>query len=123
MVWGFRALKLGWSRRVGHGGGGVGAILACPHLSIPILPILSYPYLYFPILIYPFLSLTYAYLSLPILTFPYPKVEETLSTFGFTQYEVNLSTRPEKSVGDDDIWNTAEAALTEALNNKVRAHS
>lgn len=45
-------------------------------------------------------------------------VEETLSTFGFTQYEVNLSTRPEKSVGDDDIWNTAEAALTEALNNK-----
>lgn len=27
-------------------------------------------------------------------------VEETLSTFGFTQYEINLSTRPEKSVGE-----------------------
>jgi len=26
-------------------------------------------------------------------------VEEVLSTFGFTKYEVNLSTRPEKSVG------------------------
>jgi threonyl-tRNA synthetase len=26
-------------------------------------------------------------------------VEEVLSTFGFNKYEVNLSTRPEKSVG------------------------
>lgn len=42
-------------------------------------------------------------------------VEETLGTFGFTQYEVNLSTRPEKSVGDDAIWATAEGALQEAL--------
>ena len=45
-------------------------------------------------------------------------VEDILSTFGFTRYEVNLSTRPEKSVGDDAIWATAEGALTEALNLK-----
>lgn len=44
--------------------------------------------------------------------------EEVLSTFGFTKYEVNLSTRPEKSVGDDEIWGTAEAALVEALGMK-----
>jgi len=41
--------------------------------------------------------------------------EEILTTFGFEEYEINLSTRPEKSVGDDDIWNEAEAALKEAL--------
>lgn len=32
--------------------------------------------------------------------------------------QVNLSTRPEKSVGSDEIWTTAEAALVEALNAK-----
>lgn len=41
--------------------------------------------------------------------------ENILTTFGFTQYEINLSTRPEKSVGDDAIWATAEDALKEAL--------
>ncbi|CAN6545856.1 unnamed protein product [Malus baccata var. baccata] len=30
--------------------------------------------------------------------------EELLLQFGFSKYEVNLSTRPEKAVGDDDIW-------------------
>ncbi|GLI63699.1 hypothetical protein VaNZ11_006748, partial [Volvox africanus] len=45
-------------------------------------------------------------------------VEETLGTFGFHDYEVNLSTRPEKSVGEDDIWAMAEAALVEALGVK-----
>ncbi|EFJ39869.1 hypothetical protein VOLCADRAFT_70347 [Volvox carteri f. nagariensis] len=45
-------------------------------------------------------------------------VEETLGTFGFHEYEINLSTRPEKSVGDDVIWSTAEAALVEALGAK-----
>ncbi|KAI8467930.1 MAG: hypothetical protein J3K34DRAFT_428779 [Monoraphidium minutum] len=44
--------------------------------------------------------------------------EEMLSTFGFTKYEINLSTRPEKSVGDDAIWSTAEDALREALGLK-----
>jgi hypothetical protein len=32
-----------------------------------------------------------------------------------SKYEVNLSTRPEKSVGSDDIWARSEAALQEAL--------
>lgn len=41
-----------------------------------------------------------------------------LSTFGFTQYEVNLSTKPDKAVGSDEIWATAEDALREALGLK-----
>eukprot|EP00879_Flechtneria_rotunda_P011070 GHRR01011566.1.p1 GENE.GHRR01011566.1~~GHRR01011566.1.p1 ORF type:complete len:561 (+),score=151.97 GHRR01011566.1:184-1683(+) len=45
-------------------------------------------------------------------------VEEVLSAFGFTKYEVNLSTRPEKHVGEEEIWDVAESALTEALNAK-----
>ena len=44
--------------------------------------------------------------------------EEILSTFGFKEFEVNLSTRPEKSVGDDKIWDTAEGALKDALQMK-----
>ncbi|KAG8364483.1 hypothetical protein BUALT_Bualt18G0002000 [Buddleja alternifolia] len=44
--------------------------------------------------------------------------EEILLQFGFDKYEVNLSTRPEKSVGDDDIWDKATAALKDALNDK-----
>ena len=44
--------------------------------------------------------------------------EEILSTFGFTNFEVNLSTRPEKSVGDDEIWIKAESALKDALDRK-----
>lgn len=49
--------------------------------------------------------------------------EELLSTFGFENYEINLSTRPEKSVGSDDIWAKAEAALVEALEAKGWAYS
>lgn len=50
-------------------------------------------------------------------------VEELLSTFGFSEYEVNLSTRPEKSVGSDEIWTRAEGALVEALNAKGWAYT
>ena len=50
-------------------------------------------------------------------------VESIMGAFGFVDFEVNLSTRPEKSVGTDEIWATAEAALTEALGSKVcRVH-
>jgi len=39
-----------------------------------------------------------------------------LRRFGFTDFEFNLSTRdPEKSVGTDEIWEKATAALREAL--------
>ncbi|XP_010542010.1 PREDICTED: threonine--tRNA ligase, chloroplastic/mitochondrial 2 [Tarenaya hassleriana] len=44
--------------------------------------------------------------------------EEILSQFGFDKYEVNLSTRPEKSVGGDDIWEKATCALRNALDDK-----
>ncbi|MGD1861640.1 MAG: threonine--tRNA ligase [Leptolyngbyaceae cyanobacterium] len=44
--------------------------------------------------------------------------EQILSDFGFTNYEVNLSTRPTKSVGSDDIWELATAALQKALELK-----
>ncbi len=38
-----------------------------------------------------------------------------LRAFGFDQYKVFLSTRPEKSVGSDDDWATATDALQKAL--------
>ena len=44
--------------------------------------------------------------------------ETILKRFGFSEYEVMLSTRPEKSVGSDDIWEKATAALEEALQRK-----
>jgi threonyl-tRNA synthetase len=44
--------------------------------------------------------------------------EQILSDFGFTEYEVYLSTRPGKSVGTDAIWELATDALIEALNTK-----
>lgn len=42
-------------------------------------------------------------------------IEELLTTFGFADYEINLSTRPAKSIGSDEIWEKSEAALKEAL--------
>ncbi|RVW95182.1 Threonine--tRNA ligase, chloroplastic/mitochondrial 2 [Vitis vinifera] len=36
----------------------------------------------------------------------------------FVKYEVNLSTRPEKAVGADDIWEKATSALRDALDDK-----
>nr|CAB3458463.1 unnamed protein product [Digitaria exilis] len=44
--------------------------------------------------------------------------EQILGQFGFRYYEINLSTRPEKSVGNDDIWDKATIALKNALNDK-----
>ncbi len=38
-----------------------------------------------------------------------------LSDFGFTDFEVMLSTRPEKYIGDLSIWEHAESALKEGL--------
>jgi len=35
--------------------------------------------------------------------------------FGFTDVQVKLSTRPEQRVGSDEVWDKAEAALAEAL--------
>ncbi|MCC5604669.1 threonine--tRNA ligase [Nostoc favosum] len=44
--------------------------------------------------------------------------EQILSDFGFKNYEVNLSTRPEKSVGNDEVWELATSALRQALDTK-----
>ena len=41
-----------------------------------------------------------------------------LQSFGFFEYKIYLSTRPEKSVGADEDWETATTALENALNNK-----
>ena len=43
-----------------------------------------------------------------------------MGAFGFSKLEVNLSTRPEKAVGSDAIWERSENALREALAAKVR---
>jgi threonyl-tRNA synthetase len=44
--------------------------------------------------------------------------EQILSDFGFKDYEINLSTRPEKSVGENEVWELATTALIQALNTK-----
>ena len=44
--------------------------------------------------------------------------ERILSTFDFRSYEINLSTRPEKSIGDDAVWDLATRGLIEALERK-----
>ena len=41
-----------------------------------------------------------------------------LSAFGFTEYQLYLSTRPEKSVGSDEVWNKSEEALKAALHER-----
>ena len=48
--------------------------------------------------------------------------EEILSKFGFDDYELMLSTRPDKAVGSDEIWTKATAALKGALDRKGWDH-
>jgi len=48
--------------------------------------------------------------------------EKILSTFDFRSYEINLSTRPEKSIGDDAVWELATQGLIEALDRKGWAY-
>jgi len=38
--------------------------------------------------------------------------------FGFTEIELALSTRPEKRVGEDELWDEAELALEQAFKNQ-----
>ncbi|HDR4570231.1 threonine--tRNA ligase [Bacillus cytotoxicus] len=42
------------------------------------------------------------------------QIDYVYRTFGF-EYEIELSTRPENSMGDDELWNQAEAALENVL--------
>jgi len=46
-----------------------------------------------------------------------------MHSFGFTEYEMMLSTRPEKAVGSEDSWDMATAALRNVLENlKIKYH-
>ncbi len=43
---------------------------------------------------------------------------EIYRAFGFTDVHIELSTRPEKSIGSDEIWETATRALKQALTTR-----
>ena len=45
-------------------------------------------------------------------------VIDTLNVFGFEDFSVEISTRPEKSIGNDADWDAAERALVGALKRK-----
>lgn len=45
-------------------------------------------------------------------------VDETLKVFGFNEFEVELSTRPPKSIGSDEDWELATDKLKKALDRK-----
>lgn len=45
-------------------------------------------------------------------------IVDTLNVFGFEDFSVEISTRPEKSIGNDADWEAAEAALVGALKRK-----
>jgi threonyl-tRNA synthetase len=47
-------------------------------------------------------------------------IDELYERFGFDEVRVELSTRPEKSIGTDEQWKRAEAALREALERQGR---
>ena len=49
--------------------------------------------------------------------------EQILSTFDFRQYAINLSTRPDKSIGDDAVWDLATQGLIAALDRKGWAYT
>jgi threonyl-tRNA synthetase len=47
-------------------------------------------------------------------------IDELYARFGFDQVRVELSTRPEKSIGTDEQWERAEAALRDSLERQGR---
>ena len=47
-------------------------------------------------------------------------IDELYARFGFTDVQLELSTRPEKSIGTHEQWDRAEAALKEALESQDR---
>jgi threonyl-tRNA synthetase len=49
-------------------------------------------------------------------------VDELHERFGFGDYRVELSTRPEKSIGTDEQWEQATEALREALERQGREY-
>ena len=49
-------------------------------------------------------------------------IDELYARFGFDDVRVELSTRPEKSIGSDEEWDRATSALREALDRQGRAY-
>ena len=49
-------------------------------------------------------------------------IDELYALFGFDDVRVELSTRPEKSIGTDEQWETAERALAQALEEMGREY-
>ncbi len=49
-------------------------------------------------------------------------IDELYARFGFEDVRVELSTRPQKSMGSEEQWDKAEAALTEALDRQGREY-
>ena len=49
-----------------------------------------------------------------------PAIDELYERFGFDEVRVELSTRPDKSIGTDEQWEHAEGALREALERQGR---
>jgi threonyl-tRNA synthetase len=49
-------------------------------------------------------------------------IDELYARFGFEDVRVELSTRPEKSMGTEEQWAKAEGALTEALDRQGREY-
>jgi threonyl-tRNA synthetase len=45
-------------------------------------------------------------------------IKEIYDVFGFTDVKIGLSTRPEKRIGTDAMWDSAEKALEEALKKR-----
>lgn len=50
------------------------------------------------------------------------QIDQAYSALGFARYRVELSTRPEKSIGSDEIWAQAEDALKTALEKSGREY-
>lgn len=42
-------------------------------------------------------------------------IQKVYKDFGFTDYHIELSTRPDKSIGSDDVWKKAEKTMTEII--------
>ena len=49
-------------------------------------------------------------------------IDELYARFGFDDVKVELSTRPDKSMGSEEQWAKAEAALAEALDSQGREY-
>ncbi|MCX5692981.1 MAG: threonine--tRNA ligase [Candidatus Omnitrophica bacterium] len=45
-------------------------------------------------------------------------VMDTMKVFGFKDYKIDLSTRPSKSIGTDEMWERATGALKKSLDTK-----